>query len=49
LGEVAAIETTQAAAAQKLMAMRELTVHSTTVHLGLPEVRGSAGRSSEQP
>ncbi|MFG1827994.1 hypothetical protein ACGFIJ_36455 [Microbispora bryophytorum] len=34
LGEVAAIETTLAAAAQKLEAMRELAVRSATVHLG---------------
>lgn len=46
LGEVAAIETTLAAAAQKLEAMRELTDHSTTVHLGMPDVRTSTGRSS---
>ncbi|GGO32224.1 hypothetical protein [Microbispora bryophytorum] len=36
LGEVAAIETTPAAAAQKLEAMRELAVRSATVHLGSP-------------
>jgi len=36
LGEVAAIETTLAAAAQKLEAMRELTARSTTVSLGMP-------------
>jgi len=36
LGEVAAIETTLAAAAQKLQAMRELTARSTTVSLGMP-------------
>jgi hypothetical protein len=36
LGEVAAIETTLAAAAQKLEAMRELTARRTTVSLGMP-------------
>ena len=36
VGEVAAIETTLAAAAQKLEAMRELTARSTTVSLGMP-------------
>ena len=46
LGEVAAIETTLAAAAQKLQAMRGLTARNTTVHLGIPDVRSSAGRSS---
>ena len=46
LGEVAAIETTLAAAAQKLTAMRELTARSATVNLGMPEARDAAGRSS---
>jgi hypothetical protein len=46
LGEVAAIETTVAAAAQKLAAMRERSASSATVHLGIPEIRRSAGRSS---
>ena len=46
LGEVAAIETTLAAAAQKLAAMRQLTARSTTVHLGMPDVRSATGRSS---
>jgi hypothetical protein len=44
LGEVAAIETTMAAAEQKLDAMR--IARSTTVHLGLPVLRSSVGRSS---
>ncbi len=39
LGEVAAIETTLAAATQKLKAMRELTACSTTVSLGMPGIR----------
>jgi hypothetical protein len=48
LGEVAAIETTLAAAAQKLQAMRNLTARSTTtnIHIGMPDVRPSAGRRS---
>ena len=43
LGEVAAIETTLAAAAQKLEAMRAL---DNAVHLGMPDIRVSTGRSS---
>jgi hypothetical protein len=46
LGEVAAIETTLAAAAQKLKAIRRLTARSITVHLGMPDVRNVTGRSS---
>ncbi len=46
LGEVAAIETTLAAAAQKLEAMRGLTTRRTSIHLGMPDVRPSAGRCS---
>ena len=46
LGEVAAIETTLAAAAQKLRAMSERTTRGATVNLGMPEVHGAAGRSS---
>ena len=46
LGEVAAIETTLAAAAQKLEAMRDLTTRRTSIHLGMPDVRPSAGRHS---
>jgi hypothetical protein len=43
LGEVAAIETTLASAAQKLEAMRVL---DNAVHLGMPDIRVSTGRSS---
>ena len=43
LGEVAAIETTLAAAAQKLAAMRDLATRRTSVHLGMPDVRPCAG------
>ncbi|MFE4592522.1 hypothetical protein [Streptomyces laurentii] len=46
LGEVAAIETTMAAAAQKLEAMRERAAQPSTVHLGMPDIRRDAGRSS---
>ncbi len=44
LGEVAAIETTLAAAGQKLESMRELTARSTTIHLGMPDVRHATRR-----
>jgi hypothetical protein len=44
LGEVAAIETTIAAAAQKLEAMR--AAHSATVHLGMPDIRPATARAS---
>ncbi|MFL6124814.1 tyrosine-type recombinase/integrase [Actinophytocola sp.] len=47
LGEVAAIETTMAAAAQKLEAMR--TVRKATVNLGMPDTRLATGRSSRTP
>ncbi|MGW1176278.1 hypothetical protein ACWD4P_21500 [Kitasatospora sp. NPDC002543] len=46
LGEVAAIETTMAAAAQKLEAMRERAAQPSAVHLGMPDIRRDAGRSS---
>jgi hypothetical protein len=46
LGEVAAIETTIAAAEQKLAVMREHTVRRAAVHLGMPDVRRSTGRTS---
>jgi hypothetical protein len=50
LGEVAAIETTLATAAQKLQAMRELTARGTTVSLGMPGhpalAERTAGRGS---
>lgn len=44
LGEVAAIETTLAAAAQKLDAMR--AARSAPVQPGMPDSRSSAGRTS---
>jgi len=46
LGEVAAIETTMAAAAQKLEAMR--AARNATVHLGMLDLRASTGRSSQR-
>jgi hypothetical protein len=48
LGEVAAIETTLAAAAQKLAVMRDRTTRRTSIHLGMPDVRPSAGRCSPE-
>ncbi|GAB3483303.1 hypothetical protein GCM10027521_22810 [Amycolatopsis cihanbeyliensis] len=46
LGEVAAIETTMAAAAQKLETMRDLAAPSNAALLGMPDIRTSTGRSS---
>lgn len=46
LGEVAAIETTLAASAQKLEATRSLAGHTPAVHLGMPGLRSLAGRAS---
>jgi hypothetical protein len=43
LGEVTAIETTLAAAAHKLEAMREATARRTTVNLGIPGVATRPG------
>ncbi|MFJ7135041.1 hypothetical protein [Streptomyces fungicidicus] len=49
LGEVAAIEASLAAAEQKLAAMRDLAARHTTVHLGMPDLRGFVARiDSEQ-
>ncbi|WP_297536865.1 hypothetical protein [Amycolatopsis sp.] len=45
LGEVAAIKTTIAAAAQKLEAMRTLAGQHTATDLGMPELRSALGRS----
>jgi hypothetical protein len=49
LGEVAAIETTTAAAAQKLEAMRDRAAKPSTVHLGMPDLHRDAGRASAEP
>lgn len=49
LGEVAAIETTMAAATQKLEAMRERAAQPSTVHLGMPDIRRDAGRFTSRP
>jgi hypothetical protein len=46
LGEVAAIETTLAAADQKLVAMRMLVDQRTKTHLGMPSLLPQVGRSS---
>jgi len=46
LGEVAAIETTMAAAAQKPEVMRDRAGQPSTVRLGMPDFRRDAGRSS---
>jgi hypothetical protein len=46
LGEVAAIETTMAAAQQRLAAMRELADRGAITRLGMPDVRLSTGRTS---
>lgn len=47
LGEVAAIETTMAAAAQKLKAMHAAAMRRGSIHLGVPDIRASTGRSTE--
>ncbi|MFD5574955.1 hypothetical protein [Streptomyces cadmiisoli] len=49
LGKVAAIEASLAAAEQKLAAMRDLAAWQTTVHLGMPDFRTSAGRLTKTP
>ncbi len=49
LGEVAAIETTLAAAAQKLAAMHQMAAGHITTYLGMPDYRPAVGRSSPQP
>ncbi|MFF4866650.1 hypothetical protein ACFY3J_34090 [Streptomyces sp. NPDC001231] len=49
LGEVAAIEASLAAAEQKLTAMRDVSARHTTVHLGMPDFRTSAGRLTSDP
>lgn len=49
LGEVAAIEASLAAAEQKLTAMRDVSARHTTVHLGMPDFRTSAGRLPTDP
>ena len=46
LGEVAAIETTRAAAEQKLAAMRSAAAQHTTTTLGMPGFGPAAGRAS---
>ncbi|MFJ3308271.1 hypothetical protein ACIPSA_35360 [Streptomyces sp. NPDC086549] len=49
LGEVAAIEASLAATGGKRTAMRSLAARHTTVRLGMPGCRTSAGRHTESP
>jgi hypothetical protein len=49
LGEVAAIETSIAAADRKLEAMRQIAAKHTVTHLGMPDFRAATGRSTPQP
>lgn len=49
LGEVAAIETTLAAAGQNLEAMRGISTRPAITHLGMPDVRPAAGRYKSRP
>jgi hypothetical protein len=44
LGEVAAMETTLAAAAQELEAMHQHAARNVSVHLGMPDFRAAAAR-----
>jgi hypothetical protein len=44
LGEVAAIETSAAAAEDKLASMRELAAKHTTTNLGMPDFHPTVGR-----
>jgi hypothetical protein len=46
LGEVAMIETTLAAATQKLEAMRTLAAQLTKTYLGMPDFHSASGRAS---
>ena len=47
MGEVAAIETTMAAAEHKLQAMRDTASRTTTVSLGMPDFHGAIARRSQ--
>jgi len=49
LGEVAALETSLAAANQKLAAVRELATRHTMTYLGMPDFRPAVGRASPPP
>ncbi|MEU0821347.1 hypothetical protein [Streptomyces mirabilis] len=49
LGEVAAIQASLAAAEHQLTAMRDVSARHTTVHLGMPDFRTSAGRLTSDP
>lgn len=46
IGEVAGIEASLDAADRKLATMRQMAAKHATVHLGMPDVRGSVGRVS---
>jgi hypothetical protein len=46
LGEVAGLQVSRAAAEQKLTAMRQLAAQHQTTHLGMPDYRPVAGRTS---
>jgi hypothetical protein len=46
LGEVAAIESSLAAADRKLEAMRAIAARHTATHLGMPDFRAATGRTS---
>ncbi|MGA5506066.1 hypothetical protein [Streptomyces umbrinus] len=46
LGEVAAIETSVAAAEDKLASMREMTAKHTATNLGMPDFRTGTGRQT---
>ena len=48
LGEVAAIETTIAAATQKLETMRAVASQHSTTNLGMPHFHLTAGRSNSE-
>jgi hypothetical protein len=45
-GEIAGLEVSIAAAAQKLQAMDQLAARHQVTHLGMPDFRPSTGRSS---
>ena len=49
LGEVAAIETSIAAADRKLETMRQIAAKHTITHLGMPDFRAATGPSTPQP
>lgn len=46
LGEIAGLQVSRAAAEQKLAAMQQLAANHRTTHLGMPDYRPVAGRTS---